>query len=129
MAGISFRQRGNFNKTKKMLKKTLGRDYLSVLDRYGRVGVQVLSEATPKESGLTSSSWFYKIVEDKAKGTISIQWHNDNNNKGFNIAVMLQYGHATRNGGWVEGKDYINPALKPIFDHLAESAWKAITTL
>lgn len=126
---ISIRQRGDFRKTKKLLKKSLGKDYLSVLAKYAAQGVSALSAGTPIDSGETATSWFYKIVQNKEKGRISIEWHNSNVNNGVNIAVILQYGHATRNGGWVEGRDYINPALQSIFDKLADAAWKEVTSI
>lgn len=121
---ISFRQKGDFSKTEKFLKKSLGKDYRSLLEKYGEYGVRALSAATPIESGVTAASWSYEIVQNGS--SISIIWKNSNIQKGVNIAVILQYGHATRNGGWVEGRDYINPALKPIFDDLAEKAWKEV---
>lgn len=125
---ITFKQRGNFNKTEKFLKKSLGNDYSKVLDRYGKQGVEALSAATPIDSGVTASSWYYEIIQNESKGTVSVVWKNSNVNKGVNIAVILQYGHATRGKGWVEGRDYINPALQPIFDKMAEAAWKEVTS-
>lgn len=119
--------KGNFDTLEHYLKKSLGEDYLSVLDKYGQQGVQALSAATPVRTGLTASSWNYKIV--KKDGAISVVWNNTHINKGVNIAVILQYGHGTRNGGYVVGRDYINPALRPIFDALAEAAWKEVTSL
>lgn len=123
---IGFRQKGDFSKTEKFLKKSLGRDYRSVLERYARQGVSTLSAATPVRTGRTASSWRYDIMQ--TDGGISIEWHNDNINKGVNIALILQYGHGTRNGGYVVGRDYINPALQPIFDQMAEAAWKEVTS-
>lgn len=125
--GISFRHKGDFRKTEKLLKKSLGKDYRQVLERYARQGVEALSSATPIESGETASSWDYEIVQKDS--SLSIIWKNYNVNKGVNIAVILQYGHATRNGGYVQGRDYINPALRPIFDKLAEAAWKEVTSI
>ena len=125
--GINVTQKGDFKTTEKFLKKSMGLDYKSVLDKYARQGVSALSAATPLKSGKTASSWSYEITQ---KGSsISIIWKNSNVNKGVNIAVILQYGHATRTGGWVEGRDYINPALRPIFDALAEAAWKEVKKL
>lgn len=124
---IHFTHKGNFDKTEKFLKKSFGKDYRSVLERFGRQGVTALSAATPFESGQTASSWRYEIIQNE--GSISIVWHNDHIVKGVNIAVILQCGHGTRNGGWVQGRDYINPALRPIFDELAESAWREVTKL
>lgn len=125
--GISFRQKGDFRKTEKLLKKALGRNYMKILDRYALRGTQLLSQNTPMDTGETAISWDYEIIQNEEKGYISIVWKNYNINKGVNIAVILQYGHATRNGGWVEGRDYINPALRPIFDELAQAAWKEVT--
>ena len=122
---ISFRQKGDFSKTERFLKKSLGKDYRSVLDRYGKEGVDALSAATPVQSGRTATSWGYII--EQGTNTISIVWTNSNVNNGVNIAIILQYGHATRNGGYVEGIDYINPALRPIFEKLADAAWKEVT--
>ena len=119
--------KGDFKNLEKLLKKSLGRDYRSVLDKYGQQGVQALSAATPVDSGKTASSWSYNIVE--RNDSLSVEWYNTNINKGVNIAIILQYGHATRNGGYVAGRDYINPALQPIFDKLADAAWKEVTTI
>lgn len=121
--------KGDFNTLEKYLKKSLGRNYRSVLERYGQMGVQALAAATPVDTGRTASSWTYDIIENESKGTMSIEFRNTNINKGVNIALILQYGHATRNGGYVAGRDYINPALQPIFDKLAEDAWKEVTAL
>lgn len=124
---IRFQQRGNFSKTEKLLKKSFGKDYRSVLEKYAQEGVRSLSDATPIESGETASSWDYDIIQNES--SLSIVWKNYHINKGVNIAVILQYGHGTRNGGYVEGRDYINPALRPIFDKMAEAAWKEVTRI
>lgn len=124
--GISFRHKGSFSKTEKLLKKTLGKDYRSILEKYGRDGVTALALNTPMESGETAASWDYEIIQNES--SISVVWTNSHVNKGVNIAIILQYGHATRNGGYVQGRDYINPALQPIFDRLAEAAWKEVTS-
>lgn len=124
---ISIKQRGNFKKTEKFLKKSFGRDYTGVLEKYAQRGVEALSAATPIDSGKTAVSWSYKIIQNK--GNISIVWENSNINNGVNIAIILQYGHGTRNGGYVSGRDYINPALKPIFDKMADAAWKEVTRI
>lgn len=97
----------------------------NVLEKYGDVGVKELSAATPTETGLAASSWSYKVKH--RIGSWSIVWSNSDIEDGFPVAVMLQYGHGTRNGGYVEGIDYINPALKPVFDAIAEEAWKEVT--
>lgn len=125
MSGIFFKHKGNFSKTEKLLKKSLGIDYRDVLEKYAIKGVQALSDATPIESGETALSWGYEIIQNGS--SISVIWKNSNVNDGCNIAIILQYGHATRNGGWVSGRDYINPALRPIFDELADSAWKEVS--
>lgn len=117
-------QRGSFDKTEKFLKKSFGRDYIRILQKFGEQGVSALSAATPIDSGLTAISWSYEIVQKSS--SISVIWKNSNENKGVNIAIILQYGHGTKNGGYVEGIDYINPALKPIFKELADAAWKEV---
>lgn len=124
---ININQRGSFSKTEKFLKKSFGRNYLDVLEKYARQGVSALSASTPLDSGLTAVSWSYEIIQEDEK--ISIIWKNSNINKGVNIAIILQYGHATRNGGYVSGRDYINPALQPIFDKMADAAWKEVTRI
>lgn len=124
---ISFRQKGNFSKLTSYLEKARETIKLGDLDRYGREGVKALSSATPQDSGKTASSWYYEI--EHKNGSVSISFHNSNINKGVPIAIILQYGHGTRNGGWVEGKDYINPAIQPIFDKIASEAWKEVTKL
>lgn len=121
---IKFRSKGSFKRTEKFLKKSLGKEWRSILDKYGRQGVEALSRATPKESGETASSWSYEVKQEGS--SISIIWNNSHINKGVNIAVILQYGHATRNGGYVQGRDYINPALRPVFDQLADACWKEV---
>lgn len=123
---ISITSKGDFKKTEKLLKKSLGRNYRAVLEKYGQRGVLALTAATPIDTGLTAASWDYEIVQEN--GSISVVWTNSNVQKGYcNIALILQYGHGTRNGGYVEGRDYINPALQPIFDELADAAWKEVT--
>lgn len=124
---ISFSQRGNFNKTEKFLKKSFGRKYMNVLEKYAKDGVLALSANTPVKTGVTASSWNYRIIQNE--GALSIVWENDNIQKGVNIAIILQYGHGTRNGGYVSGRDYINPALRPIFDKMADAAWKEVTSI
>jgi hypothetical protein len=124
---IKFRHKGDFSKSLKYLEKAKGVVRLSDLDRYGREGVAALSSATPVESGLTASSWYYEIV--RTKESVSINFSNSNIQNGVPIAVILQYGHGTRNGGWVQGRDYINPAIQPIFDKIANDAWREVTKL
>lgn len=124
---ISFKQYGDFNKIEKLFSKTKGLENVQIrlLNKYGKEGVRALSAATPIDSGETASSWSYEIRN--SRGSISIQWNNSHIVNGVPIAIILQYGHGTRNGGYVEGRDYINPALKPIFDKMANEAWKELT--
>lgn len=121
---IVIKQRGNFNKTEKFLKKVSKKSFLHILEKYAKDGVVALSSATPVDSGKTSESWDYEIHTDK-KG-YSITWTNSNVVDGVPIAIILQYGHGTKNGGYVQGRDYINPALRPIFDKIANDAWKEV---
>ena len=122
---ISFRQKGDFSKLNRYLEKVKASARLSILDKYGREGVAALASATPIDSGETANSWFYEISHDKGSATITFS--NSNINKGVPIAIILQYGHGTGTGGWVEGRDYINPAIQPIFDKIANEAWKEVT--
>ena len=122
---ISFRQKGDFSKLSRYLIKTQKAVKIRDLDRYGKEGVSALASATPVNSGLTAKSWYYEITQEK--GSVTISFNNSNIQNGVPIAIILQYGHGTRNGGWVEGKDYINPAIQPIFDQLANEAWREVT--
>ena len=124
---IKFKQKGDFSKLTKFLEKTKEAVKLEDLDRFGKAGVSALASATPVETGLTANSWYYKIERDNGSATIS--FHNSNIQNGVPIAIILQYGHGTRNGGWVQGRDYINPAIQPIFDQIANEAWKEVTEL
>lgn len=121
---ISFRQKGDFSKLSKYFEKMKEAAKIGVLDKYGREGVAALSSATPVESGKTASSWSYEI--ERQNGAVSIVFKNSNVNKGVPIAIILQLGHGTGTGGWVEGRDYINPAIQPIFDKLANEAWEEV---
>ena len=121
---IEFRSQGNFENTNRFLKKLQELNLERILSKYGQEGVNALREATPIDTGKTASSWAYRI--DKNAGSISLVWYNTNINKGVNIAVILQYGHGTGTGGWVEGIDYINPALRPLFEKIASDAWEEI---
>ena len=124
---ISFRQKGDFSKLSSFLEKTKEAVKIGDLDRYGREGVAALASATPIDSGLTASSWYYEIKREN--GSVSISFHNSNIQNGVPIAIILQYGHGTGTGGWVQGRDYINPAIQPIFDKIANNAWKEVTKL
>lgn len=125
MVGITFTHKGDFSKTEQFLNKLMKRDYLNVLDKYGQQGVEALRAATPRRTGVTANSWSYEITQSGDKTTIS--WTNSNRVNGVPIAIILQYGHGTRNGGFVQGRDYINPALRPIFEAIANDAWKEVT--
>lgn len=122
---ISFRQKGDFAKTTRYLERAKKGIRLSSLDRFGREGVSALASATPVDSGETANSWDYKI--ENQNGVVKIGFYNSHVVKGVPIAIILQYGHGTRNGGYVQGRDYINPAIQPVFDQLAEHAWKEVT--
>lgn len=124
---ISFRQKGDFSKLTNFLEKAKETVKLGNLDKYGRMGVAALASATPVKSGLTANSWYYEIKREK--GSVTISFNNSNIQNGVPIAVILQYGHGTRNGGWVQGLDYINPAVKPVFDQIAKDAWREVTKL
>ena len=124
---ISFRQKGDFSKLNKYLERLKETVKLGDLDKYGHEGVAALSSVTPRDSGLTASSWYYEIK--RQNGSVSITFNNSNINEGVPIAIILQYGHGTRGGGWVEGRDYINPAIQPLFDKIANDAWKEVTRL
>ena len=122
---ISFRQKGDFSKLTRFLERAKNLVHLSDLDRYGREGVAALASATPVDTGKTAASWYYDIKINKESA--SITFNNSNIQNGVPIAIILQYGHGTRNGGWVDGRDYINPVIQPIFDKIAEEAWKEVT--
>ena len=122
---IQIKHKGSFKHAEKFLQNGKKRDYLSILGRYGEEGVEALRQATPVESGKTANSWSYSIVQGGSSTTI--YWKNSHLHKGVNIAVILQYGHGTGTGGYVEGRDFINPALQPVFDRLAKEAWDAVT--
>mgnify|MGYP003296964934 CR=1 FL=1 len=124
---IGFRQKGDFSKTTKFFGKLKNGVRLGDLEKYGREGVAALASETPVDTGLTANSWYYKI--ESKNGSTSIMFCNSNIQNGVPIAIILQYGHGTRNGGWVQGRDYINPALQPIFDRLAKDAWRGVTKL
>ena len=122
---ISFEQKGNFSSTEKFLKNASSKNYRSILEQYAQAGVSALSASTPTNTGRTASSWSY-VIEQSGNAS-SIVWTNSNIQNGVNIALILQYGHGTKNGGYVQGRDYINPALRPIFDRLADAAWKEVS--
>lgn len=124
---IKIRHKGDFSKATNYLIKTNRVVKVGDLDKFGKEGVAALASATPVDSGTTSKSWHYTI--ERKSGSTTISFCNSNIQNGVPIAIILQYGHGTRNGGWVEGRDYINPAIQPIFDRIADEAWREVTKL
>ena len=124
---IRFRQKGDFSKLTRFLERAKEVVRVGDLDKYGREGVSALASATPVDSGLTAKSWRYEITNKQ--GSAKITFYNSNIQNGVPIAIILQYGHGTRNGGWVQGRDYINPAIQPIFDKIINEAWREVTKL
>jgi hypothetical protein len=122
---IVITQKGSFKNTEQYLSRLSKSDLFATLNRYGSLGVSALSNATPQRTGLTAESWYYEIVQ--RKGYYSIRWHNRNVHEGKPIAILIQYGHGTGTGGYVVGRDYIMPAIRPIFDRIANEAWKEVT--
>ena len=122
---ISFRQKGDFSKLTSFLEKAKESVKIGDLDKYGREGVAALSSATPIDSGKTANSWNYEITHKN--GSVTISFNNSNIQNGVTIAIILQYGHGTKNGGWVQGRDYINPAIQPVFDEIVDKAWREVT--
>ena len=124
---IRFRQKGDFSKLTSYLARVKNAGGIGNLDKYGQQGVAALASATPVESGKTANSWYYEI--NRSKGSVSITFNNSNIQNGVPIAIILQYGHGTGTGGWVQGRDYINPAIQPLFDKIANEAWREVTKL
>lgn len=124
---IKFKQKGDFSKTYRYLNRVERVSNVDVLNRFGQAGVTALATATPVETGKTANSWYYEI--ERNKDSVTISFNNSNIQNGVPIAIILQYGHGTRNGGWVQGRDYINPTIQPIFDEIAEKAWREVTKL
>ena len=124
---ISVNCKGKWDKVTKYLSKIRRSISADILDKYGQIGVAALASVTPVETGLTANSWYYEVVIEK--GSAAIRFCNSNIQNGVPIAVILQYGHGTRNGGWVVGRDYINPAIQPVFDDITKQAWREVTKL
>lgn len=122
---VTFKVSGSYSKTKKFLKNASKMDIRAVLDKYGKKGVEALRKATPKDTGKTSESWSYEI-QNGPNGPV-LYWKNSNRVDGVLIALIIQYGHGTRQGAYIQGKDYINPAIRPIFNDFAKNAWKEVT--
>lgn len=124
---ITFRQKGDFSKITKYFEKLKRATIKQVLEKYGKEGVAALASATPVKTGLTAKSWYYQI--EYKNGAAAITFLNSNIQNGVPIAIILQYGHGTGTGGWVQGRDYINPAIQPLFDKIANEAWREVTKL
>lgn len=122
---LTVKHKGNFNKTEKFLRDNRNAKIIRILEKYAKEGVEALKAATPKDTGKTAESWDYEITV--GKGGPSITFTNSNVNEYVSIALILQYGHATGTGGYVQGVDYINPALKPVFDQIVKKAWREVT--
>lgn len=122
----SLQSSGSWKKTEDFLRAIKSDKIYAALDKYGRLGVNALSSATPVESGISANSWGYE-VERKA-GRYSITWTNNHVVDGVPVVILLQYGHGTGTGGYVQGRDFINPALRPIFDKIADEVWRAVTS-
>ena len=125
--GVNLKVRGKLEKTKRFLKKNTKTHNRKIFEECGQKGVEALSEATPERTGLTASSWRYVIIENDYSNRFTLYWTNDNKtSQGDSVAIMLQYGHGTGTGGDVQGRDYINPAIQPIFDEIKDRVWKAV---
>ena len=124
---IQFGQKGGFSKTTRFLERAKESARIKILEIYGQKGVSALSAATPTETGKTANSWYYTI--ERKPGSATLSFHNSNIQNGVPIAVIIQYGHGTGTGGWVQGRDYINPVAQPLFDQIANEAWKEVTKL
>lgn len=122
---IRLRHKGDFSKLTRYFEKVKEVVRLGDLDKYGREGVAALASATPMDTGETASSWYYQIEHNN--GSAKIAFHNSHIHDGVPIAIILQYGHGTGTGGWVQGRDYINPVIQPLFDKIADEAWKEVT--
>lgn len=125
MPSMTYTYSGDLKGTRGFLNRLKQDRFVDRLDKYGQMGVKALRDATPRDTGKTADSWGYVIEQNK--DSVTITWTNSNENRSIPIALLIQYGHATRNGGWISGIDYINPALKPIFEQIATSAWKEVS--
>jgi len=124
--GVYFTHKGDFKPTRRMFENVLNKNWRSFMDVYGRQGCAALAANTPKRTGTTAASWTYKVF--KFKRSIVLRFYNSNVVNGVTVALVLQFGHATRSGGFVEGRDYINPAVRPVFDVMANNAWREVTS-
>lgn len=122
---LTFSQSGDFGNTERFLKNVANDSFFANLEAYGKAGVQALADNTPRDSGETAMSWGYKVIRSRTNP--GIEWYNTNVNDGTSVAILIQYGHATKSGGYISGRDYINPVIRPIFDKIAEDIWKKVT--
>lgn len=122
---LTFSQSGDFGNTERFLKNVNNDSFFANLEAYGKAGVQALADNTPRDSGKTATSWGYKVIRSRTNP--GIEWYNTNVNDGTSVAILIQYGHATKSGGYISGRDYINPVIRPIFDKIAEDIWKKVT--
>ena len=125
MAIITVKHKGSFKNTESFFNRALRRDYMKILRQYGETGVELLRQATPKDSGITSESWGYEIQQ--GNGQVSVVWTNTNENDGVNIAILIIYGHGLHNGGYVQGNDFVTPAIRPLLGQMADKVWREVT--
>lgn len=125
MGAIKIKHRGDFSKTEQFFNRVLRKNYLNILARYGRLGVDILKQATPKDTGETAESWNYLIEEND--GIVTLSWTNSKQVDGECIVFLLIYGHGTQNGGYVEGEQFVDPAIRPIFRELSQKVWREVT--
>ena len=124
MRAIELESRGSFQKTEKFLRAMSKKDIYANLERYGAEGAAALAANTPTDSGITAQAWTYKVFR---KGTLwSVVWYNHHVVSGVPVVILLQYGHGTRTGGFVQGRDFINPVIRPLFERISEDVWKAV---
>jgi len=124
MMGITIKHRGDFYHTEQLLSRVPERRHIGIMNKFGKLGVDALMAATPKDTGATAASWSYEVV--KTEFGHELVWRNSNAPYGANVAILIQYGHGIKGGGFVQGQDYINPALKPILDKLTEALWRGV---
>lgn len=124
---IKVKHHGSFNKTERFFNKVIRKDYLNVMEKYAELGLSILRELTPKDTGKTAESWNY-IIEEPERGKVTIAFTNSNENDGANIVLMLIYGHGTRDGGYVQGEDFVHPAIRPVFHELVDKIWKEVNS-
>jgi len=124
---VGYKYKKNLDEIRSDLKRLKTNKFIPFLEKYGEMGVAKLSEATPRRTGKTAESWYYEITQDTGQGLVHLTWKNGNLDRTISIALLIQYGHFTKRGTWVEGVDYINPALKPVFEEMADEVWREVT--